>query len=478
MQSAFGGSLYLSATDTASLATPQGQLASSIAAQISDCYNQILYFTTQTDPQYAQGTMQDAIGNIYFMTRYPATSTLVTATVTGLQGTTLPTATAVASDAGGNQYSAALSATNALGAVVPGGQVVITSGGTVAVVFVNMVTGAIVFSGPMTVYLNIPGWDLISGATQYSLGAPVENAQAFEIRRQNSVAANASNTSQAIKAAIVSLTPLSTPSSVYAIDNPLAVSSVVGGVTLPPNSVYVAAYGYAQSGWSSTSANAVPIGVATAVWTKKSLGCSCAPSAIFVCSTSGTNMTVSSVTSGSIVAGQTLQNSSGVPYLTSGGAQITVVSGSGTSWVISGAPVAGNISGGTTVWSGTTSVVYDQTYLSSQPAYNVTYTVPVTVPINIQVTLASASNPPSNALTILQSASGLPTAFSGADGLPPVSQIGVAAYASRFYPTIAQAIPGASIVSVLIGTGSPTLSQLAININQIPVIGTITLVLA
>jgi uncharacterized phage protein gp47/JayE len=59
-----------------------------------------------------------------------------------------------------------------------------------------------------------------------------------------------------------------------------------------------------------------------------------------------------------------------------------------------------------------------------------------------------------------------------------VSQIGATVYASRFYTTIAQVIPGASIVSVLIGTGSPTLSQVPVNINQIPVMGTITRVLA
>jgi hypothetical protein len=478
LQAAFGGQLNLSISNTASLSTPQGQLASSIAAQIADCYNQFLYFTTQTDPQYAQGTMQDAIGNIYFMTRNPATSTLVTGTVVGLSGTSLPLGTAVAQDAAGNLYSVALATTNALGAIVAGGAVTIGSGGSTSAVFINVVTGSIAYVGPLTIYQTIPGWDLISGTTQYTLGSPIENAQAFEIRRQNSVAANASNTSQAIKAAILSLTPLSYPSSVYVVDNPLSVSNVVGGITLPPNSVYVAAYGYQQSGWSSSSSNAVPIGVATAVWTKKSLGCTYAPSAIFVGSTLGTSLTVSSVTSGTLAIGQTLQTNAGIPYVTSAGAQITIASGSGTAWVLSGIPSGGNIAGGTTMWSGSTSVVYDQTYASSQPSYNVTFTVPVTLSINIQVTLASASNPPSNALALLQSSTGLQTAFSGNDGYAPVSQIGVTVYASRFYTTIAQVIPGASIVSVLIGTGSPTLSQVPVNINQIPVMGTITLVLA
>ena len=52
-----------------SLTTPQGQLASSMAAIIGFCYDFFLYYTNQVDPTYAQGRMQDAIARIYFIER-------------------------------------------------------------------------------------------------------------------------------------------------------------------------------------------------------------------------------------------------------------------------------------------------------------------------------------------------------------------------------------------------------------------------
>jgi len=152
---------------------------------------------------------------------------------------------------------------------------------------------------------------------------------------------------------------------------------------------------------------------------------------------------------------------------------VMITGGSAPNWTMNLSP--GTITAAT-LWLGTTNTVVDPTYPTPQPSYNITFTIPVQVQINIQVTLAQASNPPQNAQTLLQASTGLPLAFSGLDGYPPVSQIGATVFASRFYTTVAQTIPGASIVSILVGTGSPTLSQQPININQIPVIGTINVV--
>jgi hypothetical protein len=72
----------------------------------------------------------------------------------------------------------------------------------------------------------------------------------------------------------------------------------------------------------------------------------------------------------------------------------------------------------------------------------------------------------------------LAAAFTGADGGAPVAQIGATVYGSRFNQTIAAVLPGIPILSVLVGSGSPTAYSQALNINQIPALGTITLVLA
>src|SRR5580693_2259582 len=69
IDAAFGGGL------NPGLSTPQGQLASSQAAIISEANATFLYQANQVDPSYASGRMQDAIGRIYFLQRNPALPT-------------------------------------------------------------------------------------------------------------------------------------------------------------------------------------------------------------------------------------------------------------------------------------------------------------------------------------------------------------------------------------------------------------------
>ena len=104
LQSAFGGTLNLSLNNTSSLSTPQGQLATTLAACIADCYSAVLSVCSQVDPQYAQGLMQDAIGNIWYMQRLAASGTAVSAYATGIAGTVIGSGIAVASDGGGSLY--------------------------------------------------------------------------------------------------------------------------------------------------------------------------------------------------------------------------------------------------------------------------------------------------------------------------------------------------------------------------------------
>src|ERR1700726_4597556 len=98
INAAFGGNL------NQSLSTPQGQLASSLAAIIGEVNDTFIFYTNQTDPAFASGRMQDAIGAIYFLTRNPALSTVVSATCSGLPGVTIPVG-ALAKAGDGNLYA-------------------------------------------------------------------------------------------------------------------------------------------------------------------------------------------------------------------------------------------------------------------------------------------------------------------------------------------------------------------------------------
>lgn len=243
MNTAFGGGMSLS------LSSPQGQIAQSDTAIIGDKNNQIAYIVNQVDPNYAEGRFQDAIGQIYFMERIAASGTLVAATCVGLSGTVIPGGS-LAQDTSGNQYASLSDAT-------------IPSGGSIVVQFQCLTTGPI--SCPIgalnTIYRAIPGWDSITNLTAGVLGTDVESRADFEFRRQNSVAANAVNSTQSVLASVLAVPDVL---DAYVTDNSTNATVNTGATNYPiiANSIYVAVAG-------GTSAN-----IAKAIWSKKSLGCS------------------------------------------------------------------------------------------------------------------------------------------------------------------------------------------------------------
>ncbi len=178
--SAFGGGL------NQTLTSPQGQLAQTQAAIISDKNSQIAYIANQVNPATASGIWQDAIGFIYFVTRIQATGTVVQATCVGAVGTVIP-AGSVAQDTNGYLYSSTASAT-------------IPSSGSVTVQFQCQTTGAIscAIGALSKIYTAIAGWNTITNAAAGAVGNAVESRAAFESRRQLSVANNAINSIQAI----------------------------------------------------------------------------------------------------------------------------------------------------------------------------------------------------------------------------------------------------------------------------------------
>ncbi|MFM0141725.1 baseplate J/gp47 family protein [Paraburkholderia sp. RL18-085-BIA-A] len=408
---AWGGNL------NPSLTTPQGQLAQSLTAIIGNKDSQFLALANGVDPAYASGRMQDAIGRIYFMTRIPASSTTVQCTCVGLAGVVIPVG-ALASDTAGNVYSCTQAGT-------------IPVGGSIVLPFANNVQGPITCSAGTlnTIYQAIPGWDSITNATDGEVGNDVETRAAFELRRQQSVAANSLNSVQSIQGAV------------------LAVPGVLGAYT-------------------QDNPNPYPIAVNA--------------SAVVTGSISGTSLTVTSITSGTPAIGQivsgpgvtpgtTITAGTSSPYTVStsqtvastslqlGGVQIlansmycSVAGGSASAVaqaILSKKPPGCNMTGNTS------QMAYDSSFPYVAPGipYTIKYDVPANTEIYFNVAIIDSTAIPANAKALIAAA--IQNALTGADG-GSRSQQGSKILASRFYPGIYALGSWAMILSLTIGSSA------------------------
>jgi Baseplate J-like protein len=244
-QAAFGGDLnFTTTTDSSVNATPQAQLCSSLAAIVGNTDDLFLFQSTQTDPAYAEGRWQDAIGRIYFLERIPAQPTALLLQLTGLTGTIIPINASVV-DTDGNLY------TNLNGTALIG------VGGTVSAIFYANVPGPIIVPESVSIYQAVPGWDfatVISGVE----GQNVETRSAFEIRRQNTVAQNSIGSLPSELGAVQNVPGVQ---GVYVTENTGSGPATVNGTILVPHSLYVCV-----QGGNGTA-------VAQAIWSRKNPGC-------------------------------------------------------------------------------------------------------------------------------------------------------------------------------------------------------------
>ncbi len=243
MNAAFDGNL------NPALNTPQGQLASALSAIIASANGQIANLVNGVNPPTSNGSMQDAIGYLYFMTRLPATPTTVQCQCIGIVGTVIPVG-AQAQDTSGNVYVCTLAA-------------IIPVSGTVTTTFANVQTGPIACPSNTvtTIYQSIPGWDSVGNSSGGTLGANVESPAAFEFRRGQSVAANAQGSVQAVYGAVFGVPGVT---DVYAYENATGATVNVGSTSygVVKNSIYVAVAG-----------SGAQAAIAAAIWSKKSPGC-------------------------------------------------------------------------------------------------------------------------------------------------------------------------------------------------------------
>lgn len=246
LQAAFGGNL------NPALNTPQGQLAQSLTAIIANANTQIANLVNGINPPTSSGTLQDAIGYLYYQTRLPALPTTISVNCIGA-GCTIPIGAQII-DLNNNIWVCTAQISIALG------------GGTVATTFACATTGPIAAPSSVSIYQAITGWDSVASPSLVSLGQNVETPAAFEYRREQTIAANGQGFLQAVYGAVFSLPGIT---DCFAVENDTssAITGAIGGnpnstsYSVAANSIYVAVAGGTQAQ------------IAQAIWTKKSPGC-------------------------------------------------------------------------------------------------------------------------------------------------------------------------------------------------------------
>lgn len=113
-----------------------------------------------------------------------------------------------------------------------------------------------------------------------------------------------------------------------------------------------------------------------------------------------------------------------------------------------------------------TITVYDTKYAAPQPAYSVSFLVPGNTPVYLAVTIANSSSLPSDYVALIQNA--IIAQFNGENGNTPTG-IASLILASSFYAAVLNAVPGVTLISILVGlTSSPTGYDCQLGIDQVP----------
>ncbi len=426
LQAAFGGNL------NPSLATPQGQIATSDAAIIGEANDAFLEIANGFDPALNSGRFQDAVGRIYFLERIPAASTVVTCVCAGLDGVFIPV-NAQASDSAGNLYLATEAGTIA--------------GGSVTLTFACATPGpTICLAGSLTtIYRAIPGWDTITNPTDGVVGNDVETTAAFELRRQQSVALNATGQTGSVLAAVLAVPGVL---DAYALENPLGTLSgasftgvIASGVLTASSVTGTIAQGQMLNGASIVSGTSI---------TEQLSG---TPGAAGTYQLS-ISQSVSSEAMTSAIGGVRLVANS-IYVAAYGGASTDVAAA-----ILRKKNPGCNYNGNTTVSVQDTNPAY-----TVPPTYSVTFETPTPTPIKFSISMQSNGGVPSTAPALIKAA--VLSAFQGTDG-GLKARIASPIFASRFYAGIASLGSWALIYSIQLGIDAANQNAVLMRMDQIP----------
>lgn len=116
----------------------------------------------------------------------------------------------------------------------------------------------------------------------------------------------------------------------------------------------------------------------------------------------------------------------------------------------------------------TTETVVDSTnYEIPYPSYSVTFNIPSATPILFSVQVKNTPQLPTNYVSLVQAA--IIAAFVGSSG-GTRARMGALLTAAQFYPAVINIGQGVQLVSILLGSASPTLTQQLMGIDQEPTV--------
>ena len=209
--------------------TPAGQLIDSQTASIVQKDSEILYLANQMNPLTAEGVFQDALGQIYFITRHPEIKSTATIRCTGLTGTVITVGAQIRSSFDNTLWQSIESGT-------------IGDEGYADVVFECTTSGPISASANTLtkIVTIISGWDTATNPESATVGQNEETQGSFESRRYNSVAVNSVGSTSSVYAKVAALNDVI---AVCVRTNRGSEAKVIDGVTLSGHSIYVSALG-------------------------------------------------------------------------------------------------------------------------------------------------------------------------------------------------------------------------------------------
>jgi uncharacterized phage protein gp47/JayE len=238
-QQALFGAAFAAQLDTSVV----GQLNGVFANEMADLWLLGQSVWRSRYPSTATGVSLDLVAQETGATRLPATSSTVTLTFSGSNGTIVPVGTVVAVDGSGAQFQ-----TTEAGTI---------SGGTVDLEAEALETGAVLApAGTLTVMVSaIAGVTSVTNALDAELGTDIETDAAFRLRRSQLLRQSGSGTVAAIRADVRAVEDVD---EVYVYNNPTSSTSVDG---LPPHSFEVVVRGGADADIRQAIFDSQPAGI-------------------------------------------------------------------------------------------------------------------------------------------------------------------------------------------------------------------------
>ncbi len=244
LNAAFGGKLNFT-TQSGSITnpTPQAQVVATETALLNNSFALFALFCNLVDPAYSSGRMQDAIGRLYFIDRFPSAPTIQPSLCVGLDQVIIPVG-ALAQDQSGNLWIA-----QQQGTIVDG---------SVLINFACTTNGPVAAPESLKIYQAVFGWNSIMPEGAAVIGQNEETPAQFEGRRALSTGLNSMGPLNAVYAACGEVPGVL---DVFTAQNNTTAPVVIGGVTLAGHSMYVCVLG----GDSAA--------VALAIYSRKMPGC-------------------------------------------------------------------------------------------------------------------------------------------------------------------------------------------------------------